>query len=756
MLAIQSPYPQFFDTDGSPLDAGYLYFGIESLNPETAPLPVYWDAEGTQPAAQPIRTLNGYAARNGSPAVVYVSGAYSMTAKDRRGALVFYAPSSAAFSNAQSVSQTVDQLTASLQGPNGASLIGLPNGQTVAARLAETISATGFDSLQAAVTAAAGKTLLVRGTWNVSVPVTMADNTKIVLCPGAVIQATSPSISVFLISGRTNVKISGSGRLGKIKYTSQDGTSYIAGVRIDSSSRNCTVEGIAFEAMAFAGVLLEGPVYSCKVIGNSFGTALGVTQDTCDIGMNRDCVDCVIEDNDCQGRNGVGILAITPTGSGTRVAMRNLIQNNRVGFHRQYGIVLYQNSQGATWVGGIVGNTLTVTGAVIGTITVGLAIENAATGVYYGNIQSFGTGSGGLGTYILSNPTAQAPRTAMSGDDVSPTFNKIVGNHVQDIQGDPAINASSGAGYYLTGSGISGVLLDGNTAHNCCVLTTTKSLAPGGIGINGTFPGMVPPLLVDNTITGMRQGAGIYAVNCIGGIALGQNTVQMPVTNDGTGPGGAVMNLSGIEVINGSDFTIDNADVVNYGTAAALMIFASNRNSDNGTVTGGTFTASSASGIGTSGLGGNTINNIQIGGGARIRTLGASFPGLQISGVVGAVLGGLVVDAAGAPALSISASTGVRVNGGKYSSSGTVNIATTGTCTGGYLDLSADWGTSASKMNNGGTGFAVSWRSNAAPAAGTWAVGDRTEQSVPAVGQPRGWRTTVAGSPGTHVSEGNL
>jgi hypothetical protein len=44
----------------------------------------------------------------------------------------------------------------------------------------------------------------------------------------------------------------------------------------------------------------------------------------------------------------------------------------------------------------------------------------------------------------------------------------------------------------------------------------------------------------------------------------------------------------------------------------------------------------------------------------------------------------------------------------------------------------------------------------AAPSAGTWAVGDRVQQSTPIVGNPKGWVCTVAGTPGTWVSEGNL
>lgn len=44
----------------------------------------------------------------------------------------------------------------------------------------------------------------------------------------------------------------------------------------------------------------------------------------------------------------------------------------------------------------------------------------------------------------------------------------------------------------------------------------------------------------------------------------------------------------------------------------------------------------------------------------------------------------------------------------------------------------------------------------AAPGSGAWEVGDRVAKSVPAVGSPKAWICTVAGTPGTWVSEGNL
>jgi hypothetical protein len=46
--------------------------------------------------------------------------------------------------------------------------------------------------------------------------------------------------------------------------------------------------------------------------------------------------------------------------------------------------------------------------------------------------------------------------------------------------------------------------------------------------------------------------------------------------------------------------------------------------------------------------------------------------------------------------------------------------------------------------------------STAAPVVGEWKQGDRVFNSSPTVGQPKSWVCTVAGTPGTWVSEGNL
>lgn len=92
LTQLAPPYPIFTDKNGDPLDAGYLYFGTVNLNPETNPIQVYYDSAFTQPAAQPLRTSNGYVMRNGSPALLFAGSQFSVTVRNKNNELVIYSP----------------------------------------------------------------------------------------------------------------------------------------------------------------------------------------------------------------------------------------------------------------------------------------------------------------------------------------------------------------------------------------------------------------------------------------------------------------------------------------------------------------------------------------------------------------------------------------------------------------------------------------------------------------------------------------
>jgi hypothetical protein len=92
-LSIQVPFPVFQGRDGQPLENGYVWIGEPNLNPQTNPVVAYFDSALTIPAAQPLRTLNGYISRAGTPAQIYVSGVnFSILVQDSKGSMVYNFP----------------------------------------------------------------------------------------------------------------------------------------------------------------------------------------------------------------------------------------------------------------------------------------------------------------------------------------------------------------------------------------------------------------------------------------------------------------------------------------------------------------------------------------------------------------------------------------------------------------------------------------------------------------------------------------
>jgi hypothetical protein len=91
-LSIQPTYPIFTETDGQPLENGYIWIGTVNLDPQVNPINVYWDAALTQLAGQPIRTQGGYPVNSGTPARLYVNSDYSIRVMNKNGSTVYSAP----------------------------------------------------------------------------------------------------------------------------------------------------------------------------------------------------------------------------------------------------------------------------------------------------------------------------------------------------------------------------------------------------------------------------------------------------------------------------------------------------------------------------------------------------------------------------------------------------------------------------------------------------------------------------------------
>lgn len=89
MAKIIPAFETYVDLAGNPLEGGYIYIGDFGVDPETAPQTVYWDEDCTIVAAQPIRTIGGFAARSGAPANIYAKLDYSITVKNALGVVIY-------------------------------------------------------------------------------------------------------------------------------------------------------------------------------------------------------------------------------------------------------------------------------------------------------------------------------------------------------------------------------------------------------------------------------------------------------------------------------------------------------------------------------------------------------------------------------------------------------------------------------------------------------------------------------------------
>lgn len=167
-LSIQVPFPVFQGRDGQPLENGYVWIGEPNLNPQTNPVVAYYDAAMTIVAPQPLRTLNGYVSRAGTPAQIYVDGVnFSILVQDSKGSMVYNFPDGTGISP-DACGVTYDPpFTDSVPYP-------------VCEKLAQTVSVKDFGAvgdgvtndtaaIQAAADAADGKTLFFpKGTYLVS------------------------------------------------------------------------------------------------------------------------------------------------------------------------------------------------------------------------------------------------------------------------------------------------------------------------------------------------------------------------------------------------------------------------------------------------------------------------------------------------------------------------------------------------------------------------------------------------------------
>lgn len=84
-----NPFNLFIDNEGNPLEDGYIYIGTFGLEPSSNPVTIFYDKDSLYPAPNPVRTISGFVARDGSPANIWVESAtYSIKITDKNGILI--------------------------------------------------------------------------------------------------------------------------------------------------------------------------------------------------------------------------------------------------------------------------------------------------------------------------------------------------------------------------------------------------------------------------------------------------------------------------------------------------------------------------------------------------------------------------------------------------------------------------------------------------------------------------------------------
>ena len=347
--------------------------------------------------------------------------------------------------------------------------------------------------------------------------------------------------------------------------------------------------------------------------------------------------------------------------------------------------------------------------------------------------------------------------SAAKGDGISvyvtsayDTQTLILGNRIFDIAGT-FLSGQSGHGIYIQSCG--GALVTNNTISNCCISTSSfETQVVAAIGVStgdiATYPtGTINEVIVSNNHITAQRGPGISVQTCDVPVLVEGNHILSTGTAAIRGEAIYTVNADGVQIKNN---TIKHSNT-NYN---AINIGASNKNLKGISVVGNRIRGTTY-GIGFNSSGTGTFADTVITG--NIIT-GLSGIALFLQKVSNSQISNNNLESTG-PVFSLTTSSRVRMTANRfYSNYGSYSIIFTGAAgsnAGTIADESNDF--QGVIQNDAGTGAILSRYADSFPgASGVHAIGDRVIQSVPVVGQPKGWRCTVAGSPGTWASEGNL
>lgn len=245
-LSIQVPFPVFQGRDGQPLENGYIWIGEPNLNPQTNPVVAYYDAALTIVAPQPLRTLNGYVSRAGTPAQIYVDGAnFSILVQDSKGSMVYNFP------NGTGIGADACGIT---YNPPFAGAVAIP----VCEKLAETISVKDFGAVGDGVTDDTAALIAAAAALQDGQTLDFVEGTYLVSYQGAPYSSVYGNV-VMEFDGLSDVTFNGDGATIKIvdhNITTNGGLRFMNFI----GCKRIAVTGFNFD-MTFVGTNTSGSFY---------------------------------------------------------------------------------------------------------------------------------------------------------------------------------------------------------------------------------------------------------------------------------------------------------------------------------------------------------------------------------------------------------------------------------------------------------------------------------------------------------------
>lgn len=542
--------------------------------------------------------------------------------------------------------------------------------------------------------------------------------TSIQGCVGSKVTQSVANKSIFRTGYLTNnVRIDGV----HFDQTAWGADAYVGQVVLDGST-NSSVENCEFESHQWAGVYLVA-ARSCTVRANYFHDSnplvnvtftspplASSTSATLNANWARASGTYVVRFADTAGGLHEGRAAVFASGSTTCTfsALTNDCDAAAVVQPATNSCDIFVSSSASA---AAADNVIEGNFCYGNTMEVGISIQDPYSGVLpTRNVVMGNRVTGHLGYGIL-----------VYMPDSGESYNQIIGNQVENIEGSFGINASSGAGIYMVGAGAGGTIISGNTVRNCCIDTELTSLSPAAIGCAGTSAGTVPITIQGNTIADMTQYHGILCTGILGGASISGNTILHPAANS-TGDAIRVTNSNNVSVTGNilTTLNISHSNVV-------LSLYANSADNTNITVSGNTLTGGHYAQIRVFQTGGNLNQFLSITGNTFNGCDTACIPLiLESAGSQDVQITANLIQSSTAASVSITACVNVRMSNNRLKTTGTVALVTSGACTGGFYDRSNTGVLASALLNNAGTGFNVELNkaTNIDPVAGTYAVGD--------------------------------